>query len=56
MEVPQFPTRHPDKIGRKALWAFAVEYGFGGLVPEAPDHDRRVSANDTDVQDRRINQ
>src|SRR5437016_2904028 len=38
VEVTQFPARHLDQIGRKALRAFAVEDGFGGLVPEAPDH------------------
>jgi hypothetical protein len=32
--VAQFPARHLDQIGRKALRTFAVEDGFGGLVPD----------------------
>jgi hypothetical protein len=38
IELPQFPACHLDQIGRKALRTFAVEDGFGGLVPEASDH------------------
>jgi hypothetical protein len=38
IELPQFPACHLDQIGRKALRTFAVEDGFGGLVPEAPNH------------------
>jgi hypothetical protein len=50
VEVAQFPARHLDQIGRKALRTFAVEDGFGGLSPEAPDHRQCVSFNDTDVK------
>jgi hypothetical protein len=50
VEVAQFPARHLDQIGRKALRTFAVEDGFGGLVPEAPDHRQCVSFNDTRQQ------
>ena len=49
IDVAQFPASYLDQIGRKALGAFAVENGFGGLVPEAPDHAPHVSLNDTDV-------
>src|SRR6266545_1157509 len=49
VEVAQFPTRYPDQIGRKALRTFAVEHGLGGLIPEAPDHKRDVSLDDTIV-------
>src|SRR6266849_6220990 len=49
-EVAQFPARHLDQIGRKALRTFAVEDGFGGLVPEAPDHRQCVSFNDTAIK------
>ena len=50
VEVAQFPARHLDQIGRKALRTFAVEDGFGGLIPEAPDHRQCVSMNDTVVK------
>jgi hypothetical protein len=40
VKVAQFPTRHLDQIGRKALRAFAVEDGFGSLIPEALDHKK----------------
>jgi hypothetical protein len=33
-KVAQFPARHLDQIGRKALRTFAVEDSFGGLVPK----------------------
>src|ERR1700730_13986271 len=54
VEVAQFPTCHLDQIGRKALRTFAVEDGLGGLVPEAADHRRCVSLNDTAVQGPRM--
>src|SRR5262245_55688981 len=38
VEVAQFAACHLDQIGRKPLWTFAVENGFGGPVPKAPDH------------------
>src|SRR5262249_22386128 len=50
VEVAQFPARHVDQIGRKALRTLTVEDGFGGPVPEAPDHGRYVSFNDTRVK------
>src|SRR5262249_8071230 len=50
VEVAQLPARHLDQIGREAHRTFAVEYGFGGLVPEAPYHKRGVSLNDTTVK------
>ena len=50
VEVAQFPARHLDQIGRKALRTFAVEDGFGGLVPETPDHRLCVSLQDTWVK------
>jgi hypothetical protein len=49
IEVAQFPARHLDQIGRKALGTFAIEDGLGRLVPEVPDHTRCVSLNDTVV-------
>jgi len=55
VEIAQFPARHLDQIGRKALRSFAVEDGFGGLVTEAPDHKTCVSLNDTRVKQARIN-
>src|SRR5581483_11704478 len=33
VEIAQFPARHLDQVSRKALWTFAVEDRFGGLVP-----------------------
>ena len=50
IKVAQFSARHLDQIDRKALRTFAVAYGFGGLVPEAPDHGQCVSFNDTAVK------
>jgi hypothetical protein len=50
VKVAQFPARNLDKIGRKALRAFAVEDRFGSLVAEAPDHREYVSFNDTAVK------
>src|SRR5215813_9404582 len=52
VEVAQFPARHLDQIGRKALWAFAIEDRLGGLIAEALDHKRYVSCNDTYVNAR----
>jgi hypothetical protein len=40
VEIAQFPSRHFDQIGRKALRIFAVEDSLGGLISEAPDHTR----------------
>jgi hypothetical protein len=42
VEIAQFPTRHLDQIGRKALRTFAVENGFRNLVPETPDHKQCI--------------
>jgi hypothetical protein len=50
VEVAQFPTRHLDQIGRKALGTFAIEDDLSGLVPEVSDHARYVSLNDTVVK------
>jgi plasmid stabilization system protein ParE len=50
VEVAQFPARHLDQIGRKALGTFAIEDGLSGLVPEVSDHTRYVSSNDTAVK------
>jgi hypothetical protein len=50
VEIAQLSARYLDQIGRKALRTFAVEDGFSGLIPEAPDHRQRVSLNDTDVK------
>ncbi len=47
VEVAQFPARRLDQVGRKALWTLAIEDRFGGLVPEALDHQLLVSFNDT---------
>src|SRR5215468_9211045 len=47
VEVAQFPARHFDQIGGKALRTFAAEDGFGGAVPEASDHGQLVSLIDT---------
>ena len=33
VEVAQFPTRHLNKVGRKALGTLAIEDGLGGPVP-----------------------
>ena len=52
VEVAQFPACRLDQIRREALRTFAVEDGLGALVPEAPDHKRSVSFNDTDVNAR----
>jgi hypothetical protein len=38
VQVPKFPSRRLDQIGRKALRIFAVEDSLGGLISEAPDH------------------
>jgi hypothetical protein len=56
VEVAQFPARHLDQIGRKALPTFAVEDGLGGPVPKAPDQEQGVSFNDTAVKIQGINQ
>src|SRR5690348_16857878 len=50
VEVAQFPARHLDQIGRKALGTFAIEDGLGGLVAEVSDHRQCVSLNDTAVK------
>ena len=50
VEVAQFPARHVHQIGRKALRTFAVADGFGGFIPEAPDHAPLVSLSDTNVK------
>src|SRR5215470_9048618 len=50
VEVAQLSARHLDQVGRKAFRAFTVEDGFGGFVPEAPDHRSYVSFNDTDIK------
>ena len=50
VEIAQFPARHLDQIGRKALRSLAVEDGFSGPVAEVSDHQIDVSLNDTGVQ------
>jgi len=49
VEVAQFPTRHLNKVGRKAFGTLAIEDGLSSLVPEVSNHMRRVSFNDTEV-------
>ena len=50
IEITQFSACYLDQIGRKALWALAVEHGFGDPVPEVSDHWRYVSSNDTSLK------
>jgi hypothetical protein len=50
VKIAQFPARHLNQIGRKALRALAVEDGFSGFVPKAPDHTPYVSLNDTGIK------
>jgi hypothetical protein len=38
IEIAKLAPRDLDQIGRKALRALAVEYGFRGAIPEAFDH------------------
>jgi hypothetical protein len=52
VELAQFPARHLDQIGRKALGTFAIEDRLGGLVREVSDHQACVSLDDTDVNGR----
>jgi len=47
VKVAEFSPCHLDQISREAFGTIPIEDGFSDLIPEAFDHNRYVSFNDT---------